>query len=279
LLPVMWEFPQELQRDKGYWRDSRNWKPLLPNLGRSIDPQRLIDDYRNNGIATDEAEQIWASQHLNIEIGVGIGDERLGAVRIIGTMQAESRRSPSRIFSRVAKLRPSAVDVGGIDDLSGSGCHRPRKDHAAMAAAGIKRGASPQRASGFAKISRQRLLDCQKEGSLTICRHCPARSSSRAFGDGVRAGDCLAACCRRTRTRSGLIRTMSRRSIEELIKRGVTDEMLRSSACRVQRYRRRWWGLEHKLCGWNVLTHGGSVADGFLVRRQRQDRVAGQRQS
>jgi phage terminase large subunit-like protein len=76
LLPVIYEFPAQLQRDQEYWRDQRNWKFLLPNLGRSIDPLRLAADYENNGRATKTAEQIWASQHLNIEIGVGLGDDR-----------------------------------------------------------------------------------------------------------------------------------------------------------------------------------------------------------
>ena len=69
LLPVLYEFPLELQKDETYWRDQRNWPLLLPNLGRSIDPQRLVDDYQNNGKVNREAETIWVSQHLNIEIG------------------------------------------------------------------------------------------------------------------------------------------------------------------------------------------------------------------
>src|SRR5215831_624569 len=62
----------ELQKDESYWRDQRNWSVLLPNLGRSIDPQRLVDDYQNNGKVNREAETIWVSQHLNIEIGTGL---------------------------------------------------------------------------------------------------------------------------------------------------------------------------------------------------------------
>ncbi|TIO29058.1 MAG: terminase large subunit, partial [Mesorhizobium sp.] len=70
MLPVLYEFPAELQKDQAYWRDRRHWKYLLPNIGRSISPQRLVEDYENNGSVTKETEQIWASQHLNIEIGV-----------------------------------------------------------------------------------------------------------------------------------------------------------------------------------------------------------------
>ncbi len=80
MLPVLYEFPVELQRAQEFWRDRRNWGGLvLPNLGLSIDPQALADDYENNGRVSKHAEQIWASQHLNIEIGVGLSAGWLGA--------------------------------------------------------------------------------------------------------------------------------------------------------------------------------------------------------
>ncbi len=68
MLPVLYEFPVERQLDKEYWRDRRNWRHILPNLGLSINPQALVDDYENNGKVSPETEQIWVSQHLNIEI-------------------------------------------------------------------------------------------------------------------------------------------------------------------------------------------------------------------
>lgn len=117
LLPVLYEFPVELQKDETFWRNQRNWKFLLPNLGRSIDPQRLIEDYENNGTATKEAEQIWASQHLNIEIGVGItvegweaADHWIDAANPMLTLDELLRRS------EVATI---GFDVGGSDDLFG----------------------------------------------------------------------------------------------------------------------------------------------------------------
>ena len=84
LLPVLYEFPLELQKDEGYWRDQRNWPLLLPNLGRSIDPQRLADDYQNNGKVNKEAETIWVSQHLNIEIGTGLKTDAWAGAGILG---------------------------------------------------------------------------------------------------------------------------------------------------------------------------------------------------
>ncbi len=75
MLPVLYEFPVEKQIDQEYWRNQSNWGAVLPNLGRSIDPELLVADYENNGKANPEAEQIWTSQHLNIQIGVGIGGD------------------------------------------------------------------------------------------------------------------------------------------------------------------------------------------------------------
>ena len=40
LLPVIYEYPKDLQRDEDYWRNPAHWGVLLPNLGRSIDPAR-----------------------------------------------------------------------------------------------------------------------------------------------------------------------------------------------------------------------------------------------
>jgi len=115
LLPVLYEYPPELQRDQDYWRDPQNWPLILPNLGRSIDPQRLIDDYQNNGKINAEAEQIWASQHLNIEIGVGItNDTWRGAdfweAAADPTLTLESLLARSEVVT-------IGADGGGLDDL------------------------------------------------------------------------------------------------------------------------------------------------------------------
>src|SRR5690606_30557884 len=78
LLPVLYEFPRELQRDQEFWRDQRNWPLLLPNAGRSIDLPRLIADYENNGRGTPEAEQMSASQQLDIETRAGLAADGWG---------------------------------------------------------------------------------------------------------------------------------------------------------------------------------------------------------
>jgi phage terminase large subunit-like protein len=117
LLPVLYEFPQELQRDPSFWRDQRNWGLLLPNNGRSINPARLIADYENNGKATVHAEQVWASQHLNIEIGVALGDDRWsGSDR--WENNADRTLTPQSLLER-SEVVTVGIDGGGSDDLLG----------------------------------------------------------------------------------------------------------------------------------------------------------------
>jgi len=117
MLPVIWEYPLELQRDQDFWRDEKNWPPLLPNLGRSINPKRLFDDYMNNGRVTKETEQIWASQHLNIEIGVGIGGDGWSGATHWESGCDEKITSLDVLLNR-CEVVTIGIDWGGADDLA-----------------------------------------------------------------------------------------------------------------------------------------------------------------
>ncbi|RID91540.1 terminase large subunit [Gemmobacter lutimaris] len=117
MLPVLYEFPAELQKNPEFWRDTRNWKLVLPNLGMSIpDEQPLIEDYENNGKINRHAEQVWASQHLNIEIGVGLSAGWAGAKYWDDAAQPGLTLDELIERSEVAVM---GVDGGGLDDLFG----------------------------------------------------------------------------------------------------------------------------------------------------------------
>lgn len=128
MLPVLYEFPEKLQQKEDFWRDRRNWPLVLPNLGRSISQRRLEDDYENNGSANAEAEQIWVSQHLNIQIGLGMrGDRWIGA-------DYWSKRAVQGLdlnfILKTSEVCVVGVDGGGLDDLLGLsvlGRHRETK--------------------------------------------------------------------------------------------------------------------------------------------------------
>jgi len=114
MLPVLYEFPLELQRNQEYWRDRRHWPLLLPNLGLSIDAQALVEDYENNGKVSRHAEQIWASQHLNIEIGVGLSAGWLGAQYWEDCV--ETGLTLDELIDR-SEVAVQGIDGGGLDDL------------------------------------------------------------------------------------------------------------------------------------------------------------------
>lgn len=117
MLPVLYEFPVAKQLDQDFWRDRKNWQRILPNLGRSIDPQALADDYENNGKVTKEAEQIWASQHLNIEIGVGLSGDNWAGAPHWSTCIDESLAGLSDLLRR-SEVCTIGIDWGGADDLA-----------------------------------------------------------------------------------------------------------------------------------------------------------------
>lgn len=117
MLPVLYEFPVEKQLDAEFWRKAENWDLILPNLDRSIDRQAIIDDYENNGKVNREAEQIWASQHLNIEIGVGLGGDGWSGAPHWSSCIDQTLVSLDELLKR-SEVCTIGIDWGGADDLA-----------------------------------------------------------------------------------------------------------------------------------------------------------------
>ncbi|RNF32942.1 terminase large subunit [Paracoccus methylarcula] len=116
MLPVLYEFPEDVQRsDDKAWRDPKLWPMVLPNLGRSVTIERLIADYHTAVQKGIEEEIRWASQHLNIEIGLG-----LHANRWPGADFWPACSDPELTFDeliRRSEVCVVGVDGGGLDDL------------------------------------------------------------------------------------------------------------------------------------------------------------------
>lgn len=117
MLPVLYEFPVEKQLDQDFWRKVSNWDLILPNMDRSIDRQALIDDYENNGKVTRESEQIWVSQHLNIEIGVGHGGDGWSGALHWASCVDEKLGDLDALLAR-SEVCTIGIDWGGADDLA-----------------------------------------------------------------------------------------------------------------------------------------------------------------
>ncbi|MGE0854438.1 MAG: hypothetical protein AB7O44_33405, partial [Hyphomicrobiaceae bacterium] len=79
MLPVLYEFPENIANDPAdppAWQDSRNWWMVTPNRDRSVTIKRLEDDWAQAKAKGAQEIIRWASQHLNIEIGLALRSDR-----------------------------------------------------------------------------------------------------------------------------------------------------------------------------------------------------------
>jgi len=120
MLPILYEFPEAMQiaADKP-WMDPANWPMVMPNLGLSISIDRLIADFAGAKEKGEEEIRRWASQHLNVEIGMALHSDRwAGADYWLGA--ADETITLDTIIER-CDVAVVGVDGGGLDDLLGLG--------------------------------------------------------------------------------------------------------------------------------------------------------------
>ena len=120
MLPVLYEFPEDIANDPTdppAWQDSANWWMVTPNRGRSVTIKRLEDDWAQ---AKEKGQQEiirWASQHLNIEIGLALRSDRwVGAD--YWQNAADETLTLEAILDR-SEVIVIGIDGGGLDDLLG----------------------------------------------------------------------------------------------------------------------------------------------------------------
>jgi phage terminase large subunit-like protein len=124
MLPVLYEFPEAMQTaPDAPWRDPANWPMVLPNIGRSISLDRLVADWRVAKDKGDDEERRWASQHLNVEIGLALHSDRwrgadfweAAGVAGVDRVAADDLED---LFAR-SEVAVVGIDGGGMDDLLG----------------------------------------------------------------------------------------------------------------------------------------------------------------
>jgi phage terminase large subunit-like protein len=116
MLPVLYEFPDEIIKS-GAWRDPANWPMVTPNRDRSVTIARLIEDFEAAQIAGEKEVRRWASQHLNIEIGLALkSDDWAGAHH--WEKNAEPALTLDELLAR-SEVATIGIDGGGLDDLLG----------------------------------------------------------------------------------------------------------------------------------------------------------------
>jgi len=167
MLPILYEFPEVMQADREKpWIDPATWPMVMPNLGRSLHIDTMIAGYAAAKEKGDVEERRWASQHLNIEIGLGLhSDSWAGAEYWLAA--ADKTLTLKSVIAR-SEVIVIGIDGGGLDDLLG------------LAVLGRERGTgkwllwSHAWAHEIVKSRRKdispRLLDFENEKSLTFVK-------------------------------------------------------------------------------------------------------------
>ncbi|KJS45232.1 MAG: terminase [Roseovarius sp. BRH_c41] len=158
-LPVLYELPPAMVKQ---WQDPKTWGMVNPNLGRSVDPDFLTDQLVQAKEDGAQSLALLASQHFNVEIGVGLGGDWQAARHWAGasgilTFEDLMRRS---------EVIVAGIDGGGLDDLFGLGLlgrDRETKDWLAW----FHAWAHPEVLEVRKEIA-PRLMDFAEAGDLTI---------------------------------------------------------------------------------------------------------------
>lgn len=164
MLPILYEFPPEIARDPAKWQDPANWDMVMPNLGRSMWLDSLVQDWNTEKVKGEHAIRVWASQHLNIEIGVGLKTDAWP-----GAEYWEKAEDPTLTLDTLIERSEAIVvgaDGGGLDDLFGAsalGRETSRKRWLSWSTAWAHESVLERR-----QTIAPRLRDFEKAGELAI---------------------------------------------------------------------------------------------------------------
>lgn len=164
MLPVLYEFPEAVQRSQEQWMDPANWHMVTPNAGRSITIERLVEEMRTARDTSPEELRAWASQHLDVEIGVALkSDHWVGGG--FWEDNAADDLGLEEILER-SEVVTIGVDGGGLDDLLGLavlGRDAETKEWLHWGHAWAHPSVLDRR-----KAEAARFLDFERDGDLTI---------------------------------------------------------------------------------------------------------------
>jgi phage terminase large subunit-like protein len=117
MLPVLYEFPESMQKDGKAWRDPANWPMVTPNAGRSISIARLMEEYATAEATGQDELRAWASQHLNVEVGLALHSDRWAGADY-WERQGTACLTLEALLAR-CEVVAVGIDGGGLDDLLG----------------------------------------------------------------------------------------------------------------------------------------------------------------
>ena len=117
MLPVLYEFPRAMQADAEVWRNPKNWHMVTPNNGRSVTIARLVEEFDVAQGTSEEELRAWASQHLNVEIGLALHSDRWAGADY-WEVQARPAFGLDDLLAR-CDVADVGIDGGGLEDLLG----------------------------------------------------------------------------------------------------------------------------------------------------------------
>lgn len=246
MLPVLYEFPHDIASDREKWEDPANWPMVMPNLGKSLQIESLKADWLAERDKGDHAVRVWASQHLNIEIGVGTPDDGWRGADYWG-LQADTTLTLDELIRR-SEVATIGIDGGGLDDLLGL-CVIGREK-------GTRRWLVWSHAYAHPKLMEirkeiaARLQDFQEEGSLTFCKVPEDVIELANVVKKVKDAGLLP-----EKNAVGFDPNNIGAIVEELAAREITDQMLRR-LLQGPALSPAIWGLERKLSD-DTLSHSG----------------------
>jgi len=164
-LPVLYELPPEVQDDREAWKDRRLWPSVTPNMGLSITLERLGEDMETAERTSEEELRSWASQHLNVEMGIALSSDGWAGAEFWESATSEETMTLDTFLAR-CEVVVAGVDGGGLDDLLGlalAGREKTTRRWLHWGKAWAHRIVLKRRK----KIAAQ-LLDYQKDGDLVI---------------------------------------------------------------------------------------------------------------
>lgn len=163
ILPVLYEFPPGTD-----WRDQSKWWMVTPNRGKSITVERLIPDYEQAEASGEGELRRWASQHLNIEIGLALHSDRWAGA----DFWPEQAKAPGLTLEQLidrSEVIDVGIDGGGLDDLLGLavvGRDKVTRKWLAWTHAWAHPSVLERR-----KQEASRFNDFAKDGDLTLVKH------------------------------------------------------------------------------------------------------------
>ena len=261
VLPIIYEFPQEMQADPTEpWADPAMWPMVLPNLGLSISLDRLKADAEEAREKGRGEWRRWASQHLNIEIGIALHSDRWRGTDYWAGAALEDGLTLEQLIER-SDVATVGIDGGGLDDLLGLaviGRDRQTRQWLLWTRAWAQDDVLDKR-----KQIAERLMDFVRGGDLVVCRSPTedleevASIVERLHGAGLLP----------ERYGVGLDPMGVGALVDSLAERGIETEQNGGPVCSVpQGYRlsSAVWGMERKLKD-GTLRHGGQPLMAWCV--------------